>query len=423
MRNSEHALDNNFRIDNDRPLGMENRLKAIFDEDEAIKSRTNFYHNAYSDVKKIDGPGVHPSDNRMWAVGDNYAAGKKSFDLLALEQTGSGSATRSIALSTGRSLENYWGSSYSGNSNNPSGSITNLSEAFDILIGTSRGTPTGATGQVQTTTDLKTMLQQSTLDSYIDDLKTIQRKISSTDKNVLDEYLTRVREVEQKVNGKAPASALVNSGTCPSLSKPEEGNHFNYQQRLDIYSDIIIAAFCAYRTRCISIAIHDNWNKTGHKVDYKAALPNIPNSMKNNFTYHELSHGIAGGNAQEKKDAFFEVDKMRLGFFVKIAKALSRMNDSNGLSILDNSMIRFGAAYSTRGTGGDGGGGGHESGHNTTLSIGGFGGKVKTGQILDNKGAHLSNINLSLLKAMGVNINSFGLSDGKGISANDVSKA
>lgn len=410
-------IDNNFRMDLDRKNGMEQRLEDVFNP---VKTKTNIYYKARCNIYKRSAAGLHPPSNRVWSVGHNNSEGRKSFDLMALTKTGRGRVTESMQISAVRTAS-YWRATYDGSSYDGVEPVDNLSAAFKKLFPSQNN---NNMLRANTPEDLKKLLQKSSLDYVMESLNDIKRKISSADKQTVDRYLTNVREIEVQVNKQGPEPEE-RSVSCPVVNNPN-GN-YNLKQRLEIIANMTVAAFCGDATRCMSIASHDNWGRS-ETINYPDFL-NISKRMKRDMNYHELSHGLAKGTDKEKIDAFFAIDQMRLGTFVKIATELDKFKEANNLSILDNSIIRVGDGFSTTGTGKDGGGrGGHEQDFNTTVSIGSFGGKIKTGLQLDNKGQLQSNINDRLLRAMGVDLTSFGKasgdkfgdSDGKGISLDDV---
>jgi hypothetical protein len=79
--------------------------------------------------------------------------------------------------------------------------------------------------------------------------------------------------------------------------------------------------------------------------------------------------------------------------------------EPTGGTLLDNTMILYGSSL--------GDGNEHDKNHLPTLLAGGGGGTIRTGRLLEfDKPVNLANFHLSFLQRLGLDIDSFGTSDG-----------
>ena len=85
--------------------------------------------------------------------------------------------------------------------------------------------------------------QHSLLDFVMEDAANIQRKLNGRDRQKLDQYLTSVREIEQRIE-KAERMPLVN----PEVDSPA-GIPAKFDDHIDLMSDVLVLAFQTDSTR------------------------------------------------------------------------------------------------------------------------------------------------------------------------------
>ena len=188
--------------------------------------------------------------------------------------------------------------------------------AFERLFGLAQSTGEGQEARRQ--------LQKSVLDFVLDDTKALSRQISSSDREKLDQYLSAVRDVEQRIE-RAERSPI----SLPGFERPT-GIPETYREHIRMMFDIIALAFQADATRMVTFTLsYDGSNR---------AFPDIgvPEA------HHQLSHHR--GNAT-KLEKIARIDR----FYVEqLARFLGRMRSINegDRTLLDSSMLVYGGCIS-----------------------------------------------------------------------------
>lgn len=172
---------------------------------------------------------------------------------------------------------------------------------------------------------------KSILDFVLEDTKSLQANLGPTDKRKLDEYLTAVREIEERiVAAEKENRASVNlSELAPGFEKPQ-GIPVNYAEHARLMFDLMALAMRADVTRVITLMMA----REGSNRAYKEI--GVPDG------HHGLTH---------HKDNAEWIEKIRLinayhvEQFAYFLKKLDATRDHEG-SLLDHSMIVYGSGLS-----------------------------------------------------------------------------
>ena len=231
----------------------------------------------------------------------------------------------------------------------------------------------------------------SVLDLVMNGAKAVNRQGSVSDRVRLDEYFESVRSVEQRLEASLrPQKRWINQGKFP-LDRPSPGIPETHAEHLRIMLDIFVLAFWSDTTRIGTFMLGDAQSA----VDY-SWLPGVRGS------FHTLSHhgDIPATRDQYEKIINWNVEQM--AYFLNRMKSL----DEGGTSLLDNSMIMFGASIKD---------GNRHLEENLPLLLAGRGkGTLRPGRRLRAPvKTPLCNLYLSLLDRMGVKAESFGDSTGR----------
>ena len=226
---------------------------------------------------------------------------------------------------------------------------------------------------------------KSVLDSVRDEATGLRSKISQSDQRRLDEYLSSVREVEQRIDQAGKDRRL--QGWRPTLTKPDrprpaDGVPQDIDQHMRLMCDILVLAFRTDTTRVCTLKLnndHSSLRFPHMKIDY--------------MIHHLLSH--TDGADWLKVNQFFT---QQLAY---IADRLDKVQEGER-TLLDNSMILFCSSMMT---------GNHNNDQLPVVMLGRGGGQIKTGRVLDyiNKpNRKLCSLYLSLMDKMGVRLDTFG---------------
>ena len=226
---------------------------------------------------------------------------------------------------------------------------------------------------------------QSVLDMVMDKTRRMQTRVSRRDQEKLDEYLTAVRETEQR---------LVKAEAWEEHPKPT----VDYQQPKDIggYQDIIGRARLMYDMAQLAIQT-DSTRLITYAIGGPTEAPSIPGVSEG---YHNLSHH--GQDPQKIK----QLSAVESAHFQAFADFLGRLkaSEEDGSNLLDRTMILYGSHL------------GNASNHNNTnMPILLAGGGFKHGQHLAFDQANnypLPNLFVSMLQRLGLEIDRFASSTG-----------
>jgi hypothetical protein len=226
---------------------------------------------------------------------------------------------------------------------------------------------------------------KSVLDAVREDATSYRNKVSKSDQHRLDEYLSSVREVEERIDRAGKAGRL--QGWRPTLEKPDmprpaDGIPQDIDQHMKLMCDILVLAFRTDTTRVCTLKLNNDHSSLRFphlKVDY--------------MIHHLLSH--TDGADWLKVNQFFTQQ------VAYIAKKLDAVQEGER-TLLDNSMILFMSSMMT---------GNHNNDQLPVVMLGRGGGQIKSGRILDylNKpNRKMCSLYLSMMDKVGVRLDSFG---------------
>ncbi|MBZ0257086.1 DUF1552 domain-containing protein, partial [bacterium] len=232
---------------------------------------------------------------------------------------------------------------------------------------------------------IRQQTQRSVLDFVIDDAKALQANLASQDKQKLDEYLTGVREIEQRIQRAEQLSDFED----PEIETPP-GIPADFGQHMETMYEITRLAFQTDSTRIATLLLAgDGSNRSFEQI-------NIPEG------HHYLSHH---GKDQNKLDKIAKIDEYYMQRFAHFLKQMKETEDVDGKSLLDNTMIVYGC--------GNGDGNRHNHDNLPIVLAGGGGGTLNPGRYLQLERTPMSNLFVSMANKMGVEaMKHFGDSNG-----------
>jgi len=231
----------------------------------------------------------------------------------------------------------------------------------------------------------------SILDRVREEAAALRAKVAAADRAKLDEYLTSVREVEKRVErargekGKADDRARGKGVPAGAMKRPDNGLPEDIREHMRLMVDILALAFRTDRTRVATLLLCRDLSGLFYPfLDVRTA-------------HHPTSH-------EDEGDAYERVTRYYVGQLAALAGRLAAMPEGDG-TVLDNSCLMF---LSNMWSGSR-----HDSGKLPVLLVGGLGGTLRTGRVLDYLGRgdedrRLCGLYLSLLNRMGVDAKRFG---------------
>jgi hypothetical protein len=226
---------------------------------------------------------------------------------------------------------------------------------------------------------------RSVLDAVMADAEDLRRGISATDQRKLDEYLDSVRDVEQRIERAGQQGEL--QGWRPTLDKPNvprppDGIPQNIADHMRLMIDVLVLGFQTDTTRISTLKLNNDHSSL-----------RFPNLGIDYMIHHLLSHSDTAD--------WLKVNQ----FFVEQVAYLARKLDAiqeGPRTALDNSMLLFCSSMMS---------GSHDATQLPVILLGGAGGKLKGGRVLDYREQperQMCRLYLSIMNKMGVELDQFG---------------
>ncbi len=234
------------------------------------------------------------------------------------------------------------------------------------------------------------LYNKSVLDFVMEDAKGLSKTLGQGDQRKLDEYLSAVREVEQRIEKARRASLDRKPSAKPDLPAPA-GVPAELKDHIHLMCDLLVLSFQTDLTRVVTLPFAND----GSNLAYK--MIDVPDG------HHSLSHhqGDAAKQAKIKKINTFHVEQ-----FAYLVGKLKAAKDANGASLLDSTMVVYGS--------GIGDGNRHNHDDLPILLAGKGGGTVAGGRhLVFPKETPLMNLYLAMFDRMGAPAATFGDSTGK----------
>jgi len=226
----------------------------------------------------------------------------------------------------------------------------------------------------------------SLLDSIADDMKRLERGLGASDRARVSEYLDSIREVERRIQ---KAETDTKDNPLPDLERPM-GVPASFADHARLMFDLQLLAFQGDITRVTTFQLA---RETSNRSYPEIGVPD---------PHHPLSHH---GDDPGKVARMAKINAFHVSLFAEYLEKLQNTPEGNG-SLLDSVLILYGSGI------------GNPNVHNHTnlpiIVAGGAAGGMKGNRhIRYDKPTPLANLHLTLLNKVGVQLNSFGDSDGK----------
>ncbi len=242
--------------------------------------------------------------------------------------------------------------------------------------------------------DDATPADKSVLDAVLAEANELRRRISQSDQQKLDEYLNSVREVEQRIENAGRRGEL--QGWRPTLDKPNmqrpaDGIPQDVAEHMRLMCDILVLGFQTDTTRITTLKLNNDHSalrfpnlnsveRTGQGIDY--------------MIHHLLSHS----DGQD----WLQVNQFFMEQIAYLARKLDAIQEGSR-TLLDNTMLLSCSSMMA--------GAKHDNDQLPVLLLGGGGGRIRGGRVLDYKDQperQLCRLYLSMMNKMGLRREKFG---------------
>ncbi len=226
---------------------------------------------------------------------------------------------------------------------------------------------------------------KSVLDSVLEDASGLRGRISRSDQHRLDDYLSSVREIEERIDRAGKDRRL--EGWRPTLAKPDQprpadGIPQDIAEHMRLMGDIVVLAFRTDTTRVATLKLNNDHSSL-----------RFPNLGVDYMIHHLLSHSDSAD--------WLKVNQFFTQQVAYIVEKLDKVQEGER-TLLDNSMLMFLSSMMT---------GNHNNDQLPVVLLGRGGGQIKAGRVLDYLGKpnrRMCSLYLSLLDKVGIRLPEFG---------------
>jgi hypothetical protein len=369
-----------------RGAGADMRLSRSLEPLASLRPRLNVISGLFN--RHATGVGIHPGQTGNILSGARLQRGAVlrggiSMDQVLAARLGEETAQPSLVLGCEQPITGYHETNFSmaysshiswQDANSPVPMEVYPSLAFDSLFDNQGSRRT-----------------QSILDRVRGQAAALRSRVSHADRGRLDEYLTSVREVERRVErtrgtkDRADSRARDRGRPALTMPRPDNGLPEDIRTHMRLMCDIIALGFQTDRTRVATLLLCRDLSGLFYPF------------LGVRTAHHPTSH-------EDESDAYERVTRYYVSQLAYLAGRLAAMPEGNS-TVLDNSCLMF-LSNMWSGTR-------HDSSKVPVLLVGGLGGALATGRVLDYTGRgddnrKLCSLYLSLLGRMGAEVRQFG---------------
>lgn len=379
-----------IHMPNFRPstVGANYDLPTILSPLADLKSKVNVISGLKNDPARPDGPGDHASGTGAFltvahpkktqgadiqnGISMDQVAANALKDLSRIPSLqlgidgGSGVGDCDSGYSCAYATNISWASS-----TQPLPKVTSPSVVFEQIF---QGFDPQATAEEKAK---RTAYRTSILDAVREDANSLKVKLGTTDKVKLDQYLTGIDELEDKIS-KAQMGPV-----CDPIDHP--GEPVGLEDHVAIMTQLMALAFQCDVTRVITFMLANAGSNRSYEF------------LGVSGGHHEISHHQ---DLQENFDKLTVIDQWEVQQFANLVAALDAVEDVDGKTVLDNSLVYFGSEISD--------GNAHNHDDMPILLAGTAGGAFASGRHIVTGGSSVAKLYVSMLNAVGVEIDAFG---------------
>ncbi len=226
---------------------------------------------------------------------------------------------------------------------------------------------------------------ESVLDAVLSEAKDLRRQISTSDQRKLDEYLDSVRDVEQRIEQAGNRGELQGYRPVldkPNIPRPADGIPQDIADHMRLMCDILVLGFQTDTTRVCTLKLNNDHSSL-----------RFPNLNVDYMIHHLLSHSDTAD--------WLKVNQFFIQQLAYIASRLDAIQEGER-TLLDNSMLLYCSSMLN---------GGHDATKLPVVFLGGGGGKIKGGRVLDyldKPDRQMCRLYLSMMDKVGIRPTNFG---------------
>ena len=222
-------------------------------------------------------------------------------------------------------------------------------------------------------------------DLVLADTKTLSRKLGSDDRETLDEFMAMIRDVEIRISKLQKLIAKVDI-EIPTNEVLPRGDYVKLQADL-----MLLALQMGITNVCTFMVGPERWDAT---LLYEGVF-------EKPVQHHNMTHNQKGDGYKSLQ----KIDTFHMQQFAYILSRMKTIKESDGSSLLDNSIVTYGAGLGDGAT--------HQYYDLPLIVAGKAQGQIKQGRFIQSKSGTLnSNMWLTLAKLMGLEMDEYADSTG-----------
>ena len=225
---------------------------------------------------------------------------------------------------------------------------------------------------------------KSVLDFALKETEALRAKLSAEDRLKLDEYFNSLRELESRIHRSSEEGGTELACTKPTANFQER---VSYDQKISQFYDVIFHALQCGMTRVVTLILANE----ASGISYPFA--GVSGS------HHEISHDASSRG----RDQLAQIVRWHTGALAQLVGRLQKTQEGSG-TMLDHTLILYGSGIAD--------GARHTHDNLPLVVIGRDTSVIPGGRHINAQGAPLANLHLTLAKALGVSLNTFGDSSG-----------
>jgi hypothetical protein len=219
-------------------------------------------------------------------------------------------------------------------------------EVFNHIVGVLEPSDLNDPGAVEAQKRLDR--NQSVIDAVLENAARTRTRLGSSDQRRMDEFLESVRAVERRVTGVSagmggracnPVSAPTMASVKQSALAPRQTTE-TYDKGLhaDAMNDLVAMAFECDVTRIVSYMLEDERSEFTYDHVPVRAFTAEGSTPKSGTCpeYHMAQHQLG--------DVFPTITWWNVGKVAELCRKLDRIQDTPGVSVLDNTVVLFGGS-------------------------------------------------------------------------------
>jgi hypothetical protein len=226
--------------------------------------------------------------------------------------------------------------------------------------------------------------KQSLLDSVTEETTKLERSLGAADRNILDEYLTNIREVEQQLGRMETRLGTISGNPEAPIGLPDA-----FDDHLNVTYNLMHLAYQGDISRVFTFMLSHEATDRGY------AHIGVPEQ------HHSISHH---GNDPEKMAKYAKIATYHIVKFGEFLDKLKATQEGDG-TLLDHSLLYWGSGMSN--------GNAHDRNNPPAVIIGGANGRLKGNRHIVAKDAPTANLLLAMSHLGGVEIEKLGASTGR----------